>query len=172
MRQGRHGSRYDVTAEVTAPLVSCDGLALRLKRMIQRCAYCGEPFDGRVDALYCSDAHRQRAYRDRRQRPRLTTDTISAKVGELARLAGELSDRLGEFRSPRTRMPNPEAVLDLDIDARVVRLARGAADDMSHIGMYLARLLNERRKRDTDTSAVVDLRAVHDDSDWFRDTNW
>jgi hypothetical protein len=38
--------------------------------------------------------------------------------------------------------------------------------------MYLARLLNERRKRDTDTGAVVDLRAVHDDSDWFRDTDW
>ena len=138
--------------------------------MIQRCAFCGEPFDGRADALYCSDAHRQRAYRDRRQRPpQLTTDTISAKVEELARLAGELEDRLGGFRLPRNRMPKPEAVVDLDIDARVVRLARGAAEDMSHIGMYLARLLNERRKRDTDTSAVVDLRAVRDDTDWFRD---
>ncbi len=87
---------------------------------------------------------------------------------ELARLSGELEDRLGEVLYPGNRFPRPEAVLELDVNDHVVRLAHRAPDNMSHVSNALARIRNQSHKRraDADTGTVVALHAI--DDSWSR----
>src|SRR4051794_38235351 len=50
---------------------------------MKTCAHCGQPFDGAATARYCSEAHRQAAYRERqRQAPTSFEEYRSAVHGD------------------------------------------------------------------------------------------
>jgi hypothetical protein len=136
----------------------------------RRCKTCDRQFEGRADASFCSPACRQRGYRDRKQRPDVSAATLSERLAELDRLSGELHDALAAYMAPNydrsygkiTFLPHSKAV-PIDIDDRDARLARRAADNLTHICNYLTAIRNASHNSraptgtGTGTGGVVDL---------------
>ena len=65
-RDPRTGARLSHVGSQESRNTGSDGHHSRGGPIRNTCALCGEEFEARrVDSRYCSDAHRQRAYRER-----------------------------------------------------------------------------------------------------------